>query len=60
MSQEDSVKVEKIVWDQGLEEEMESAGSEHISHLSSKNSGTKPNPWCSKQHSPPSFHLTHG
>lgn len=47
MSQGDSVKVEKIVWDQGLEEEMESAGSEHTSHLSSKN--LEPN----QTHGPP-------
>lgn len=60
MSQEDSVKVEKVVWDQGLEEEIESAGSEHTSHPPFKNSGTKPNPQCSKQHSPSSFHPTYG
>lgn len=53
MPQGTGFKVEQIVWNQGLEEEMESAGSEHISHLSSKNSGTKPSLWCSKQHSTP-------
>ena len=45
-------KAEQIDWDQGLEEEMESAGSEHTSHLSSKNPGTKPSPPCAKQQSP--------
>lgn len=39
---------------------MESAGREYISHLSSKNPGTKPSPWFSKQHSTPSCHQNRG
>lgn len=46
-------QVEQIVWDQGLEEEMESAGHEHTKRLFSKNPGTKPRAWCCKQHGPP-------
>lgn len=51
MPQGAGFEIEQIVRNQGLEEEVGSAGSEHISHFSSKNPGTKPSPWCSKQHS---------
>lgn len=48
--------IEQIVWDQGLEEEMESAGHEHTSRLFSKNPGPKPRPWCSNSKAPPFRH----
>lgn len=38
--------------EQGREEEMETAGSEPVSLLSSRNPGSKPSPWYSKQHGP--------
>lgn len=46
-------QVEQIVWDQGLEEETESAGREHAGRLSSKNPGPKPRPRCSNNTAPP-------
>lgn len=46
-------QVEQIVWGQGLEEEVESAGREHAGRLFPKNPGPKPRPRCSNNTAPP-------
>lgn len=46
-------QVEQIIWDQGIEEEVESAGREHAGRLFAKNPGPKPRPRCSNNTAPP-------
>lgn len=45
-------QVEQIIWDQGIEEEVESAGREHAGRLFAKNPGPKPRPRCSNNTAP--------